>query len=81
MDRPGRVEECKTHVNLGFSRGELTHGIAHVLCTSFARKFRRYLFRDSHADGNWRAFPGVSNESLHVTLVRDFIIHPSIYLE
>jgi len=52
MDRPGRVEECKTRVNLGFSRGELTRGIAHVLCTSFAREFRRYLFRDSHADEN-----------------------------
>lgn len=52
MDRPGRVEECKTHVNLGLSRGKLTQGIAHVLCTSFALEFRRYLFRDSHADEN-----------------------------
>lgn len=52
MDRSGRVEECKTRVNLGLSCGELTRGIAHVLCTSFAREFRRYLFRDSHADEN-----------------------------
>jgi len=53
MDRPGRVEECKTRVNLGLSAadaGEPRRGIAHVLCTSFAREFRRYLFRDSRAD-------------------------------
>jgi hypothetical protein len=52
MDRSGRVEECKTRVNLGLSRGELTRGAAHVLCTSFVREFRRYLFRDSNTDEN-----------------------------
>lgn len=39
MDRPGRVEECKTRVNLEFSCGKLTRDVAHVLCTSFAYEF------------------------------------------
>lgn len=39
MDRPGRVEECKTRVNLEFLRGKLTRNVAHVLCTSFACEF------------------------------------------
>lgn len=52
MDRPRRVEECKTRVNLELlCPAKLTRDVAHVLCTWFAlASFRRYLFRESHAD-------------------------------
>jgi len=54
MDRSGRVEECKTRVNLGLSAadaGEPTrrHG-SRTLHFVRSRVPRRYLFRDGRAD-------------------------------